>query len=60
MTPTLPRLSPAPPGPGPDPPQSWVATGSLEFTPGEQTQYSSTNFVLLGLLLAQLTGVPSC
>ena len=36
--------------------QSWVATGSLEFTPGEKTQYSSTNFVLLGLLLAQLTG----
>jgi len=36
--------------------QSWVATGSLEFTPGEKTRYSSTNFVLLGLLLAQLTG----
>uniref|UniRef100_A0A7S0EMW5 Beta-lactamase-related domain-containing protein n=1 Tax=Phaeocystis antarctica TaxID=33657 RepID=A0A7S0EMW5_9EUKA len=36
--------------------QSWVATGSLKFTPGEKTQYSSTNFVLLGLLLAQLTG----
>ena len=34
-----------------------MATGSLKFTPGEKTQYSSTNFVLLGLLLAQLTGV---
>ena len=35
--------------------QSWVATGRLEFTPGSTTRYSSTNFVLLGLLLAALT-----
>ena len=35
--------------------QTWVATGSLAFSPGSYTAYSSTNFVLLGLLLAQLT-----
>jgi len=40
--------------------QSWVATGKLEFTPGEKGKhrmaYSSTNFVLLGLLIAKLRG----
>ena len=35
--------------------QSWVATGYLDFTPGTYRTYSSTNFVLLGLLLAALT-----
>ena len=54
--PTSPASTPTPAA-GPDPLQSWVATGSLKFTPGEKTRYSSTNFVLLGLLLAQLTGV---
>ena len=33
---------------------SWVKTGSLDFTPGTKTKYSSTNFVLLGLLLSNL------
>ena len=33
---------------------SWVATGSLKFPPGERSAYSSTNFVLLGLLLDSL------
>ncbi len=32
----------------------WVATGQLSFQPGTKTAYSSTNFVLLGLLLAKL------
>ena len=32
--------------------QSWVATGSLEFPPGSYTDYSSTNFGLLGFILA--------
>lgn len=39
--------------------QSWVATGELEFTPGKNKHgmaYSSTNFVLLGLLIAALRG----
>ena len=40
--------------------QTWVAKGELEFTPGANTQYSSTNFVLLGLLLAQLTDSATC
>jgi len=31
---------------------SWVARGNLTFYPGSHTTYSSTNFVLLGLLLA--------
>lgn len=31
----------------------WVHTGALEFSPGGKTHYSSTNFVLLGLILAQ-------
>ena len=35
---------------------SWVATGQLDFRPGERTSYSSTNFVLLGLLLAKVNG----
>lgn len=34
----------------------WVATGSLDFTPGTKTRYSSSNFVLLGLVLASLSG----
>ena len=40
----------------------WVATGSLQFSPGAcdtrkyYNCYSSSNFVLLGLLLAQLAG----
>lgn len=42
---------------------SWVATGRLQFSPGVCDRkryhncYSSSNFVLLGLLLAQLAGV---
>jgi len=39
--------------------QSWVATGRLEFEPGSRTSYSSTNFVLLGLVLASASGAPS-
>lgn len=31
----------------------WVRTGKLEYEPGAKTSYSSTNFVLLGLLLAE-------
>jgi len=38
---------------------SWVATGALDFFPGFRTSYSSTNFVLLGLLLAHLSKAPS-
>ena len=35
----------------------WVATGKLKFQPGTKTfSYSSTNFVLLGLILAHLNG----
>ena len=30
----------------------WVATKNLTFTPGTKVEYSSTNFVLLGLVLA--------
>lgn len=38
---------------------SWVATGRLDsLLPGILTRYSSTNFVLLGLLLAGLAGAP--
>ena len=37
---------------------SWVATGQLDETPGGRYRYSSTNFVLLGLLLAQLSQAP--
>eukprot|EP00040_Diaphanoeca_grandis_P003591 m.25333 g.25333 ORF g.25333 m.25333 type:complete len:486 (-) comp14960_c0_seq1:458-1915(-) len=35
----------------------WVAKGSMDFAPGNQTSYSSTNFVLLGLVLAATRGV---
>ena len=31
----------------------WVHTGSLVMTPGTRTKYSSTNFMLLGLIAAQ-------
>ena len=37
---------------------SWVAKGELDFAPGTHTSYSSTNFVLLGLLLAALNKSP--
>ena len=33
---------------------SWVAKGHLDFDPNTKYSYSSTNFVLLGLVLAQL------
>jgi len=33
---------------------TWVNTGTLDFSPGSRTRYSSTNFVLLGLLLSNL------
>jgi CubicO group peptidase (beta-lactamase class C family) len=36
----------------------WVATGSLKFTPGSKFDYSSTNFVLLGLAICAAT--PGC
>ena len=36
---------------------SWVANGTLDFAPGSSTSYSSTNFVLLGVLLASLSDV---
>jgi CubicO group peptidase (beta-lactamase class C family) len=39
--------------------ESWVAIGKLHFTPGDDMSYSSSNFVLLGLLLAQLSGSAS-
>jgi len=45
--------------------QPWVATGKLNFTPGTCDRkhygncYSSTNFVLLGLILAQHSGAES-
>lgn len=38
---------------------SWVNTGKLEGIPGLRTSYSSTNFVLLGLLLAALEKSPT-
>ena len=38
---------------------SWVATGKLLWFPGTKQEYSSTNFVLLGLLLAELENAPS-
>lgn len=34
----------------------WVKKGKLDFVPGSKTEYSSTNFVLLGLLLAHGNG----
>ena len=37
----------------------WVHTGKLDFTPGQASYgfaYSSTNFILLGLVLARLDG----
>ena len=37
----------------------WVATGKLKFAPGTRKAYSSTNFVLIGLLLAQLHKAPA-
>ena len=37
---------------------SWVSLGHLQFRPGSAFAYSSTNFVLLGLLLAALTRSP--
>jgi CubicO group peptidase (beta-lactamase class C family) len=45
--------------------EEWVKTGSLDFSPGTCDKkhygncYSSTNFVLLGMLLAQHGGVES-
>jgi len=39
--------------------ESWVATGHLGFTPGTHTSYSSTNFALLGLVLAAVSGAPT-
>lgn len=35
----------------------WVANGTMEFPPGTDSDYSSTNFVLLGLILANHAGV---
>lgn len=35
---------------------SWVAMGKLDFVPGWSKDYSSTNFVLLGLLLSAVHG----
>ncbi len=37
----------------------WVKKGELKFPPGERTSYSSTNFMLLGLILAQHAGADS-
>ena len=34
----------------------WVRTGALDFPPGSRTSYSSTNFVILGILLAAVNG----
>eukprot|EP01064_Diplonema_japonicum_P022354 TRINITY_DN3205_c4_g1_i1.p1 TRINITY_DN3205_c4_g1~~TRINITY_DN3205_c4_g1_i1.p1 ORF type:complete len:447 (+),score=56.24 TRINITY_DN3205_c4_g1_i1:53-1342(+) len=34
----------------------WVHTGSLVFTPGTKQAYSSTNFMLLGMILAEIYG----
>eukprot|EP00039_Didymoeca_costata_P030505 m.29934 g.29934 ORF g.29934 m.29934 type:complete len:438 (-) comp8152_c0_seq2:60-1373(-) len=38
---------------------NWVHTGKLLWTPGTYQDYSSTNFVLLGLVLANLTNATS-
>ncbi len=41
---------------------SWVATGKLDFIPGHSLRgfaYSSTNFILLGLVLAHFGGADS-
>lgn len=35
----------------------WVRTGKLDFPPGTKQAYSSTNFVLLGMVLAHQAGV---
>ena len=35
---------------------SWVRKGTLDFFPGKGYGYSSTNFVLLGLMLSRLGG----
>ena len=37
----------------------WVATGALDWMPGTKQDYSSTNFVLLGLILAYHSGADS-
>jgi CubicO group peptidase (beta-lactamase class C family) len=37
----------------------WVHTGALVFRPGKNQSYSSTNFVLLGLVLAHKAGASS-
>lgn len=39
--------------------QTWVRTGALDFQPGSKQRYSSTNYVLAGLALAQLSGAAS-
>jgi CubicO group peptidase (beta-lactamase class C family) len=36
----------------------WVHKGKLDFEPGKNRSYSSTNFVLLGLVLAHKAGAP--
>eukprot|EP00035_Acanthoeca_spectabilis_P034264 m.28043 g.28043 ORF g.28043 m.28043 type:complete len:482 (-) comp6497_c0_seq1:1595-3040(-) len=35
----------------------WVANGTLEFPPGSDKDYSSTNFILLGLVIAATKNV---
>jgi len=36
----------------------WVSNGTMEFAPGTDQDYSSTNFILLGLVLAAHADVP--
>lgn len=38
---------------------SWVRRGRLDFSPGRNFSYSSTNFVLAGLMLSSLSGASS-
>jgi CubicO group peptidase (beta-lactamase class C family) len=35
----------------------WVANGKMQFAPGSRTDYSSTNFILLGLVIAATKNV---
>jgi hypothetical protein len=34
----------------------WVSTGKLDFAPGTDKEYSSTNFLVLGLVIAAVAG----
>ena len=38
----------------------WITTQTLDFPPGQNQSYSSTNFVLLGIVLSQGEWVSCC